>query len=94
MSGSARARHAEERVQVGAAEVEVDHRHALAGGGQRQRQIRGDDRLADAALAATHGEDAGRRLGLRRRERARGGRLDPPQLLADGHRLHALHLTV
>ena len=56
----ARGRHAERGVQVRALEVGVDRDHALARARHRGGQVRGQHGLADAALAAAHGEQAGR----------------------------------
>ena len=44
----------EHHVEVGQAEVGVEHQHALAALGQRRREVGRDEGLADAALAAGH----------------------------------------
>jgi hypothetical protein len=44
-------------VLVGGAQVGVHQGHAGAGLGHGHRQVAGDDALADAALAASHGDD-------------------------------------
>ena len=49
---------ADEGVQVGAAEIGVDEHHALAELRQVDAEVGGEQRLADAALAAADGDDA------------------------------------
>ena len=48
----------EDDVEVGQAEVGVDDEDALAAPRQRRGEVGGEERLADAALAARHREDA------------------------------------
>ena len=48
----------EQRVEVRAAQIAIDHGAAAARPGDGGREARGDDGLADAALAAAHGPDA------------------------------------
>ena len=54
----ARARDAEAGVQVRALEIGVDRHHAVALARERDRQVRDQEGLADAALAAAHGDHA------------------------------------
>jgi len=48
----------EHNVEVGQAEVGVEHQHTAAGAGQGCRQIGRDEGLAHATLAAGDGHDA------------------------------------
>src|SRR6185295_20108802 len=56
----------EDDVEVGEAEVGVEHEHALAALGERRRQVGRDEGLADAALAAGDREDPARCAHARR----------------------------
>ncbi len=53
-----RTAHAQHRVQVGAPEVDVDDDAPAPALGEGDREVRGDDGLADAALAAADGPEA------------------------------------
>ncbi|MNF74629.1 hypothetical protein D3C84_566680 [compost metagenome] len=62
-------RNAEHQALAGAVDVGVEDADPRALAGQRQRQVGGGGRLADAALARGHGDDVlhpGQGLGLRR----------------------------
>ena len=51
-------------IEIGQAEVGVQHQHALAARGQGRRQVGGDEGLAHAALAARDGQGASASAGL------------------------------
>ena len=56
-----------------AVHVGIHDAHAQAALGEGDREVRGDRRLADAALAARHRVDAGQRVGPELLRRAPGG---------------------
>jgi hypothetical protein len=61
--------HPRHRVAV---DVRVDHAYGEPAHGQRRRQVDGDARLADPALATGHGVHAGTRAGLGERDHRLG----------------------